>query len=64
MIEVQLRVAYVWDCPDCGAENFARQMLTGDGTLIVPDKITCKHCKEKFQADVPIRWTRCDEDDE
>ena len=60
---VFLRVAYVWDCPECGAENFARQMLTGDGTLIVPSKIICKHCEERFQADVPIQWTRCDEED-
>ncbi len=60
---VFLRVAYVWDCLECGSENFARQMLTGDDTLILPDEIICKHCKKKFKADVPIKWTRCDEDE-
>ena len=53
---VELHPAHVWDCPDCGGENFCRCVVfepdeadikmgyLPGAWLTAPDWVTCAHC--------------------
>ena len=56
----RLHPAYVWDCDNCGKENLARQMVTGNGDVLAPDLIACWNCKVVYKTDLPD----LEEDDE
>jgi ribosomal protein L37AE/L43A len=63
---VELSPAYMWDCPNCGRENFQRSItvaLTEEDRIHMnlsseeigswqsyPNFITCKFCKQSFKT--------------
>ena len=62
---VELSPAYMWDCPNCGRENFQRAItvaMTDEDRLEMevgeeggywqsyPDTVICKHCDMKYDT--------------
>jgi DNA-directed RNA polymerase subunit RPC12/RpoP len=64
--QVELIPAYVWDCPECGRENFQRgiiapiteedreEMVLEENAVghwtTIPNVVTCKHCGSAFDT--------------
>jgi hypothetical protein len=63
MDPVELHPAHVWDCPECGIENFCRcvffepdaqdmEMGIEQGMwLTAPDQVTCTSCATTFDCE-------------
>ena len=49
----ELHIGYLWDCDCCGEENFCRQMIAWDGSVLAPDIISCWDCKCVYKTDLP-----------
>jgi len=61
---VELSPAYMWDCPNCGRENFQRSIMTaitaqdriemglednqGGCWQSYPNIVVCRHCDSKY----------------
>lgn len=63
MTPVELHPAHVWDCPECGIENFVRSIVFEPDAqdlqeglepgmwMTAPDSVTCHSCATTFDCE-------------